>query len=248
MLFFGRRRGGNAQRRVTRHGFGLRGEHGFGFWHVDSDSAIGIGSGIGDGLGRFRRLGRCRLVRRVGGRAVHHFRRSTTERQFALRFGLRRQLHRRLFLLQFRRRFHHRHFDGPQVQQRAREQIQFAADRQPHGPRRIDDRRDGGGRQPRRAVHGADRRALDQRGRERPSDERRAGPLRAQRRKQRRRFARVGHRDDRAVARAPARHRQPGRTEAEDQDGEVFQMPHVLLLFLLTAASASKGPRGTAAS
>jgi len=237
LLFFGRRRGGNAQRRVARHGFGLRGGRcGFGFCR------------IGSGLCRFRHLGRCRLLRCRG---RHSFRRFASEWQFALRLefcdGLRRHLHHRLVFRHFSCRFDRGQLDGPQVQQRACKQIQFAADREPHGPRRIDDRCNGRGGQPRRAVHGTDRCAFDQRGRERPADERDLGPFRPKRRKQRRRLPRIGHRDGRAVARAPARHRQPGRTEAEDQYGEVFQVPHVISL-LFTAASASTGPRGTAAS
>jgi hypothetical protein len=42
----------------------------------------------------------------------------------------------------------------------------------------------------------------------------------------RRGVARVGYRDLRAAARAPARHRQAGRTQAQDEDVLVFELVH----------------------
>ena len=55
-----------------------------------------------------------------------------------------------------------------------------------------------------------------------------------------RRLARVGHCDLRAGARAPARHRQPGRAEAEDEDGPVFQKFHGYLSFKVDKPSRHK--------
>ena len=65
--------------------------------------------------------------------------------------------------------------------------------------------------------------------RERAGDEPRLRQVFSQRRQLRRALPRVGHRHPGTATRAPARHRQPGRTEAEDEDvlaGEVFHIGH----------------------
>ncbi len=101
--------------------------------------------------GRFRHFGRFRSfsLDRCSCRRFH------VQGQFGLRFRL-RNFHGHFrsglgfgWCFRFGLRFHDRHFDRPQILQRARKEVELAADRQPHGARRIGNRRDGRGRQPR---------------------------------------------------------------------------------------------------
>jgi hypothetical protein len=109
-----------------------------------------------------------------------------------------------------------------QIRQGPCKQVELTAHRQAHGARGIGHGGDGRRRQAGRAVDGAHGRALHQLRRESAADKGDARQFLAQRGEQGRRFARVGDRHMRPVARAPARHGQAGRTQAQDQHGLVL--------------------------
>src|SRR5450830_1512346 len=103
------------------------------------------------------------------------------------------------------------------------EQAQLTPHPQADGARRLTDHGHRGRRQAGRAEHGTHIGAFDQRGAEGPPHKAHLGPFGVQGGQLRRLFTGVGHGHAGTLTRAPTRHRQAGRAQAQDEDVLIVQ-------------------------